>query len=306
MTSPRLPHRGLWPALLTPLKADLGIDHDRLARHVHRLLASGCGGVTLFGTTGEGPSFGLQERQQALEALIGLGVPARQILVHTSCAAIPDTATLTRHATQAGVHGCLVLPPFFLKGVPDAGLVDAYQWLIDQAAHPDLRLVLYHIPQVTGVGLSREVIGELLRRHPQVILGLKDSAGQREASVAYAKAFMPPMQVWVGNELDVPEIARLGGAGAVSGVANMLPRVVARLFESRDPAQIETDLRRVRNFLDLIGGYAMTAAFKGVMAVLDGDDGWLPVRPPLRTLSREEFARLRGQLADFGLDRSVD
>jgi 4-hydroxy-tetrahydrodipicolinate synthase len=306
MNSSQIEHRGLWPALLTPLKADGDVDDQRLARHVRQLLANGCAGVTLFGTTGEGPSFGLQERMSTLERLIESGVPAGKILVHTSGAAIPDAVVLTRHATSLGVHGCLVLPPFFLKGVPDAGLVDAYEMLIRQVGDARLRLVLYHIPQVTGVGLSIPVIAELLRRHPGTVIGLKDSAGQREASVAYAKAFMPPMQVWVGNELDVPEIAGLGGHGAVSGVANMLPRTVARLIDSRDPAQIQADLQRVRSFLELIGGYGMTAAFKGVMAVLDEDDGWLPVRPPLRALSAEEFARLRAQLAVFAIDRSAE
>lgn len=306
MTLPRLEHRGLWPALLTPLRADLSIDIDRLASHVRRLLSSGCTGVTLFGTTGEGPSFGVDERMRTLEGLIQRGVSARQILVHTSCASIPDAVELTRHATRAGVHGCLVLPPFFLKGVPDEGIVDAYSWLIEEVDDPDLRVVLYHIPQVTAVGLSIPVITELLRRHPNTLIGLKDSAGQRDASVAYAKAFMPPMQVWVGNELDVPEIARLGGHGAVSGIANVLPRVVARLFQSSDPVQNQADLHRMRAFLDLLGGYGMTAAFKGVMAVLDGDDGWMPVRPPLRPLSSSEFARLRGQVAALAIDRASE
>ncbi len=200
--------------------------------------------------------------------------------MQTSCAALPETVALTRHAVGLGVHGCLVLPPFFLKGVPDAGVLDVYTRLIDQVADARLRLVLYHIPQVSGVGLAHGVIAELLRRYPGTVIGLKDSGCQREASVAYAQAFMPPLQVWVGNEPDLPELARLGGQGAVSGVANMLPRLVHRLFSVSDPAQVQADLARVQAFLALIGGYGMTAAFKGVMAVLDDEPGWLPVRAP--------------------------
>lgn len=305
MSTP-LPHRGLWPALLTPLQADLSVHTERLATHAQRLIDAGCTGVTLFGTTGEGPSFGLAERQQALEALLAAGVPAERVLVHTTCAALSETVALTRHATALGVHGCLVLPPFFLKGVPDAGVLDVYTGLVEQVADARLRLVLYHIPQVSGVGLSHAVIGELLRRYPGTVIGLKDSGCQRVASVAYAQAFMPPLQVWVGNEPDLPEIARLGGAGAVSGVANMLPRLVQRLFSATDPAQIDADLVRVKAFLALIGGYGMTAAFKGVMAVIDGTPEWLPVRAPLVALSADEFARLRQQLQVFGLDPSRD
>ena len=68
-------------------------------------------GVTPFGTTGEGPSFSLAERKEAVEQLIRNGIPAAQIMVSTSCAALPETLELTLHALRAGVHGCLMLPP---------------------------------------------------------------------------------------------------------------------------------------------------------------------------------------------------
>jgi 4-hydroxy-tetrahydrodipicolinate synthase len=68
--------QGIWPAMLTPLDAQLNIDHAKLATHALSLIDKGCGGVTLFGTTGEGPSFSLQERKYALEQLIAQGVPA--------------------------------------------------------------------------------------------------------------------------------------------------------------------------------------------------------------------------------------
>lgn len=299
LLSAALPHTGVWPAMLTPLRADGSIDTARLAAHARRLLTAGCSGVTLFGTTGEGPSFSVAERMDALQALIDQGLPARHILVHTSCAALPDTVALTRHATTRGVHGCLVLPPFFFKGVSDDGVVHAYRAVFDACLDLPLRVVLYHIPQVAGVGLSPAVIAELLSAYPNRIIGLKDSGCQREASVAYAQAFMPPMQVWVGNELDVPALAALGTQGAVSGVANMLPALVGRLVTGRDPVVVAADLDRVSRFLSLVGGYTMIPAFKGIMALIDNDPGWLPVRAPLRALSSDEFARLRAQWAAF-------
>jgi 4-hydroxy-tetrahydrodipicolinate synthase len=294
-----VPHQGVWPAMLTPLQADGNLDHARLVFHAKRLLAAGCSGVTLFGTTGEGPSFSVAERMAALEALLQGGVLPTQLLVHTSCAALPDTVALTRHAAQHAVHGCLVLPPFFFKGVSDDGILDCYHAVIGACVSLPLRVVLYHIPQVTGVGLSHRVIAELLQRYPDVIVGLKDSGCQRIESVAYATAFMPPMQVWVGNEADVPEMATLGTRGAVSGVANILPGLVDRLVTGRDPVTVQTDLDRVKAFLTLIGGYTMVPAFKGLMAIIDKDPAWLTVRAPLRALSPAEFERLRQQWSSF-------
>jgi len=297
-------YSGIWPALLTPLDAKLGVDIARFASHALRLLDAGCTGVTPFGTTGEGPSFSVSERMEALAGLVARGVPAGRILASTSCAALPDALALTRHAVELGAYGCLLLPPFFLKGVSDQGVIDAYRWIIDGVGDTRLRVVLYHIPQVAGVGLSHHVIGTLKTLYPETIVGLKDSGCQRGDSLAYAEAFMPPMQVWVGNEPDLQTLAARGSLGAVSGIANVMPRLVQRLVKgSGEPA---VDQQRVLALLQILGGYGLTAAFKGVMALLDDAPGWMRVRPPLVALDATEYERLAAQLRAFGIDRERD
>jgi 4-hydroxy-tetrahydrodipicolinate synthase len=303
ITRPRaVPHSGIWPALLTPLDPKLNIDIPAFAAHSKSLLAAGCTGVTPFGTTGEGPSFTVAERRAALDGLVAHGVPAGRILASTSCAALPDAVALTKHAVELGAHRCLLLPPFFLKGVPDQGVVDAYRHVIDSVADSRLRIVLYHIPQVSGVPLSHVVIETLMKLYPQTIVGIKDSGCQREPSLAYAKAFMPPLQVWVGNEPDLQTLAAQGAKGAVSGVANVLPRLVQRLVAQFDGPTAAADQQRVLAFLKILGGYGLTAAFKGIMAMLHNNPGWRRVRAPLLTLDDAEVERLAAQVRAFGLD----
>ena len=301
-----VPCQGLWPALLTPLDDQLNIDIPAFVRHSLSLLDAGCAGVTPFGTMGEGPSFSVAERMAAVDGLIAGGVPPGRILVSTSCAAIPDAVALTCHAVQAGAFGVLLLPPFFLKGVPDQGVVDAYSQIIDQVADPRLRVVLYHIPQISGVALSHGVVNALVKRYPQTIIGIKDSGCQRAASLEFAAAFMPPLQVWVGNEPDLQVMAARGSVGAVSGVGNVLPRLLQRLVAQFDGPQAARDLARVKAFIDILGGYGMTAAFKGIMALVNNDPGWRRVRAPLVALTDPEFARLTVQWTAFAVDRSQD
>ena len=233
--------QGIWPALMTPLTEALAIDDVRFAAHARALLDAGCAGVTPFGTTGEGPSFSVAERRDAVNALVAGGVPASRILVSVSCAAVPDTLALTRHAQDIGAWGVLLMPPFFFKGVSDEGIVESYRQLLDATADRPLRVVLYHIPQVSAVGLSHGVIAELLRRWPQRIVAIKDSACERAASLELARAFMSPNQpqmgVHVGNELDLPALAARGSRGAVSGLANFMPRTVHRLATEPDAAK---------------------------------------------------------------------
>jgi 4-hydroxy-tetrahydrodipicolinate synthase len=300
------PFHGIWPAMLTPLTGALDIDVDAFARHAKELLAAGCVGITPFGTTGEGPSFSVAERRAAIDGLVARGIPAERIIVSTSCAALPDTVELTRHAVSIGAHGCLILPPFFLKGVSDRGVIDAYRWVIDRvidgAADPRLRVYLYNIPQVSGVPLSREVILDLKLRYPQIIVGLKDSGCQREVSIGFADAFMNQVRVYVGNEADLQTLGARGSTGAISGLANIAPRLVWRLVSQYASPGAPSDQQRMLSLLAILNSHGLTAAYKGAMAVRHGNRGWLRVRPPLVALTDAELARLETQLREFGLD----
>ncbi len=302
----RSPFAGIWPALLTPLDAARSIDVDLFAAHANALLAAGCGGLTPFGTTGEGPSFSVAERRAAIDGLVARGVPANRLLVSTSCAALPDALDLTRHAADIGAFGALLMPPFFLKGVTDEGIVDALRFVIGPISATGLRIVLYHIPQVSGVGLSHAVIRTLRDAYPETIVGLKDSGCVREDSIAYARAFMPPMQVWVGNEPDLPTLGAMGASGAVSGLANVVPRLVLRLVRDYGEPGAADDLSKVEALLDALKGYGLTAAIKGVLATLTGDRRWLAVRAPLVALDEDGYREIGRRVAALGIDRSKD
>lgn len=293
---------GIWPALLTPLDARLNIDHAKMAAHALALIDQGCGGVTAFGTTGEGPSFSMQERREAIDQLVARGVPAERIIVSTSCAALPETLALTRHAIDKGVHGCLMLPPFFFKGVSDEGVIACYSQVMDALPASGWRMYLYHIPQVVGVGLSHEVVRTLLARYPQVIVGIKDSAGDRTHSVGLAQAFMPGITVYVGNEPDLPTLGALGSTGAISGLANFLPRTVRRMVKEHDGPNIAQDIQTIARVLDTVRPYSLMPALKGIMASVSNDPDWLRVRAPLVALTPQALNGLHNAWQALNID----
>ena len=298
--------RGIWPAMLTPLDEALNIDHAKLVAHAQSLLKAGCGGVTIFGTTGEGPSFSLSERKEALEQLIARGFPADRIMVSTSCAALIETTELTQHAVDLGVHGCLVLPPFFFKGVSDEGIVNGYAQVIDSVNRNNWRLYLYHIPQVIGVSLTHEVIRQLVSRYPKIIVGIKDSACDRAHSEGLAKAFMPPLTVYVGYEPDLTTMGPLGSTGAISGLANFMPRVVHRMVLSSTAPQTAQDAKRIDGMLQLLKSHSLMPALKGVMAALNHDASWLRVRPPLVAMSSAAYTEFTKEVDAFNIDTSQE
>lgn len=282
---------GVWCATLTPLDGRGAVDHDRFAAHVRDLFDAGVDGIAPFGTTGEGQSFGVVERKQALEALIATGIAPSRILAATGCAAPPETADLTRHAIACGCAGVLLLPPFFWKDVTADGVYASYATLIDEVADARLRLYLYHIPQITAVPIASTVIAQLIAAYPGIVVGLKDSAGDLDHSKAM-RAHFPELAVLVGHEPHLQQMLKAGGAGTISGIANMFPQLMRRLFDGAGTPDGDVALATVQHFVDIAFDYPLMSAFKALQAHLVGDDGWMSVRAPLVPLSPEERAAM--------------
>ena len=127
---------------------------------------------------------GSAERKAALEGLIKSGVDPAVLIPGTGLCNLPDTTELCRHALQLGCAGVMTLPPFYYKGMSDQGLYDYYIRLIETTNDKRLKIYLYHIPQVSGVGLSISLVARLHNEFPEVFVGIKDSSGDWENTKA--------------------------------------------------------------------------------------------------------------------------
>ncbi len=299
-TSPPLIH-GLWCATLTPLARDGRIDDARFAAHAHTLFAQGVDGIAPFGTTGEGQSFSVGERRAGLDALLAAGVPATRIVAATGCAALSDTIALTRHAVTSGCAASLVLPPFFWKEPSGDGLFAWYAQVIEEVADPRLRILLYHLPQVSAVPLSLGLVARLATSFPDTVAGVKDSEGNWDHTSALL-ARVPQLAIMVGHEPHLPRLLRAGGAGTICGVANIYPGLVRALMTSAVTAEDET---RIAKFLEIAFAQPLLPGFKSILADRAGDPGWLAVRAPLTPLDDGARHRLRVALEDAGLTNRV-
>ena len=177
--------RGVVAAAATPLNADFSIDTDRLIEHCRALLAEGCDGINLLGTTGEATSFSVEQRIAAMQAVARSGLPMSQFMVGTGAASLIDAVRLTREARDLDFSGALVLPPFYYKPIDNIGLLAYFDALINRVG-ADLRLYLYNFPQLSGVPYALEFVQALKEKYPRQLLGLKDSSGDTSYSIAMA------------------------------------------------------------------------------------------------------------------------
>jgi 4-hydroxy-tetrahydrodipicolinate synthase len=285
--------RGLWPAMLTPISPDGNIDLARMVAHGQRLIAAGCDGLTLFGTTGEGTAFTAAQRIAATDALLASGVQGKQLIINLTALAQGDTVALAQHAERVGAAGGMLMPPFYYNGQHDAGLVAYVSEVIAQTSG-ELKIILYHFPSLSGVGFSHAAIAHLIAQHPQQIAGLKDSSATVETSKAFAQAF-PSLAILVGCEPDVAPTMLVGGAGSICGLANVAPELMRRIMDA--PANVSAaDDQRMRNLLALLSikpGMPFVSAYKTILAEQSGDDAWLRVKSPLTRLLPDENEAVR-------------
>jgi 4-hydroxy-tetrahydrodipicolinate synthase len=283
---------GVNAAILTAMKPDFSPDLDRMAAHARWLLANGCNGLGMLGTTGEANSFGLTERKQILEGLVARGIPATKLMPGTGCANLSDTVELTLHAKAQGCRGVLVLPPFYYKAPSDDGLF-AYFSEVANRVGGGIALFLYHFPQQSAVPFSLDLIGRLLRAFPGVFKGVKDSSGDYANMKAMVDAFGPQgFEVYSGSDEFLQRILADGGAGCITAASNANSHWGGIVYARRtgpeaDAAQaVLVATRKAATSVPLIPG------LREIIARSTGDAGWRTIRPPHLPLDADQAAKV--------------
>ena len=271
--------KGVAAAALTPMKADFSVDHERLVAHCRWLLDEGCNGIALMGTTGEANSLDAAERMALLEAVVEAGIAKHRLMVGTGCCSFPETVALTRHALELGVHNVLMLPPFYYKKVSDDGLFASFAHVIEQVGDDNLRLYLYHFPNMSSIPLSFGLIERLLERYPGVVAGIKDSSRDWQHSAAMIERF-PGFRVYPGTEQFLLNALRAGGPGCISATTNVTGSLAARVYASRNAAGVDALQGHLTEMRLALQEYPAVPALKALIASYYGDEAWTHVRPP--------------------------
>ncbi|AUN33316.1 dihydrodipicolinate synthase family protein [Niveispirillum cyanobacteriorum] len=289
------PFARIVPAVATPFFADGKIDLGRMAAHCRWLLAEGADGLLLFGSTGESASLTNAERMMVVDSLIAQGIEPGRLLVGTGCCALADTVLLSSHATDSGCAGVLVVPPFFFKGVPDAGVRRYFRDLIEGVNDPRLAIYLYHFPQTSGVPITPTLAQDLVRAHGSTIRGYKDSSGDWTNTQAVLEA-LPGLEIFAGTEARMVDLITRGGAGCISATANLHARSIRALLDAIGTPAEGDRLDKVAEFRNAFTGVPLVPAVKAVLAHLHNDPEWSRLRAPLMSLDGDAEAGLLRKL----------
>lgn len=279
-------------AIATPVTADCSPDVPRLLAHAKALLRDGCNGIALFGTTGEGPEFSVEQRLTALEQVTAQGIAPGQIVVGAGALAIADIVRLARAAADAGTDSILLMPPFmFRNGISAEGTTSFYASVIEQTNRPKLRILLYHFPDISGVSILPEVVSRLIARYPAHILGVKDSGGDLNFTLDLIRRF-PQLSMLTGTEVHVPDVIAAGGHGTICGLGNVMPQLMRRMIDMDDPEDQKAAVAQLARGDEIICRKPFIPSVKSVIAYQRGDVEWRRVVPPMSAVAEEDAASI--------------
>lgn len=284
--------RGIFAASITPLLENGAFDSQGLVAYLSFLAKQGCHGALLLGTTGEGPSFCREEREQILRTAVEVRQehPDFLLLAGTGTPSLEETILLTKTAFSLGYDGVVVLPPYYFRSAKEAGMLAWFEQVIQRAVPEDGKLFLYHIPPMSGVSVSLSFLEKLQDRFPDNFYGLKDSSGDEAFCLQLGKRFGKTLAVFNGKDNLLPLALQHSAAGCITAGANLFPNLLRRTWEAyqesdeRSLNRLSEVLQQARPVIDQFP--PASALIKGLLPRLSGFPRW-QTRLPLLPLAED-------------------
>ena len=285
--------RGILSAMSTPFDRDGELDLAALRELTDGTLAAGVHGLIPCGSTGEFPVLSTDERKRVVETVAEQNngrAPLAPGVGHTSTKVVVE---LTRHAERAGADAVMVVQPYY----EPMSLDEVYGFYADVAAASSLPIIVYNIPQCTGMNLKPEFVAKMAREIP-TIKYIKDSSGDLAQVEELMFKHSDVITSFNGQDTVTFSGLSLGAKGSVWGAANCMPRQCAQLFDLCDAGRLNEarelweKMYPVQQFLVTEGYIASVKAGANMIGFRVGDP-----RPPFRPLSPQKQQELR-QLLD--------
>ncbi|MFB1117048.1 dihydrodipicolinate synthase family protein [Dickeya dadantii] len=280
---------GVFPYLVSPVKANGDVDKAVLTEVVEHLIASGVQGLTPLGSTGEFAYLTEKQRFDVVSTVVEAARGRVPVIAGVAATTIQDAQTQTRAYLGLGVDGILAILEAYFP-LTDAG-VESYFRAIAEAAHPT-PVVLYTNPNFQRSDLSLPVIERL--SHVENIRYIKDASTNTGRLLSIIERTGGRMQVFAASAHIPACVMLIGGVGWMAGPACIVPRQSLALYEAakRGDWQLAMELQRpLWRVNEIFAKYSVAACIKAALE-MQGFAVGNPIAPqqPLNHHAREEIA----------------
>ena len=289
---------GIFPALVTPFTDDgKAVDEERLRALVGHCLEQGVHGVVPCGTTGEFTNLTIEERKSVIKIVVDEVKGRVPVIAGTGASGTDEAVEMTKYAKDAGATAALIVTPFYLKPA-DRGIYEHFYTITNEV---DLPVILYNIPQCTGLELPWQMVEDLAQL-PNIV-AIKDSSGQLKYILAVLEKVRDKINVLCGHDEVLVAGLAAGCSGAILASANIIPDIWIQLYnhikkgEVQQARELQYKVQKIARIIVGSGAVGVKEALN-MMKIKVG-----PVRKPLSVggeLTYEAREELRLDLEKIG------
>jgi 4-hydroxy-tetrahydrodipicolinate synthase len=288
--------KGIIAALITPTDAN-GKLKERASRNIIKyVIDGGVHGLFAVGTAGEFYAIDKKTKMRITEIAVEEAAGKLPIYIGATSNTTRESVDLAEGAESIGADAVTVLTPSFVK-CRDDELYDHFKAIANSISLP---VIVYSLPGTTGVGISPKLLSELCRIDN--IVGIKDSSGDLSMTEQYIRQASDNFSVLSGRDTLILATLMYGGAGGVAATANVVPKLVASIYNHYMDGNIEKareaqfKLAPLRHAFGL--GSTSAAMLKAAVNLKGMDVG--ETVAPVKLLGEREQEQLREILKELG------
>ena len=253
--------KGVMPALITPFTKNFEVNEAALRQLIDFVIEKGVTGVVPCGTTGEFVNLTVEERKRIIDITVDQVNGRVPVIAGTGDAETEKVIKLTRYAEDAGADAALIVSPYYLKPM-DKEVFEHYERI---ARAVDLPILLYNIPQVTGMEIPWWVVEGLAEIDN--IVGIKDSSGNMSYMMALFEKVYKKISIICGHDEIAMAALAVGADGLILASANLIPDIWLQIYDATRKGDLEKALhlqRKVQTLTRIITGGGALAVKAGL------------------------------------------
>lgn len=280
---------GVMPPITTPFQGGK-FASDRLKYNFQKWNKTGLSGYLVLGSNGE--SVYLNEKEKIRVAEVSrASIPGSKIMmVGTGMESTQETIRFTNQVAKIGADYALVVTPSYFKGSMKPQIL--YDHFVAVAESSKIGILVYNVPQFTGINLEPEWVAKL-SEHPNIV-GMKDSSGNIGQLSEIIHLSEKGFAVFVGSAPVFFPALCMGAVGGILAVANVIPQEYVRIQSLFDKGKMN-EAKALQNQLTPLAKAVTTRYGIGGLKVamdLAGYFGGNP-RSPLRKPGKEVEEELK-------------
>ena len=228
--------KGSMVAIVTPFKNGK-VDEKALGDLIEFQIKSGTDVIVPCGTTGESATLSHEEHHRVVEFTVKAVNKRVPVVAGAGSNSTSETIDLANYAKKAGADAVLLITPYYNKPTQE-GLYQHFKKVTDSV---DIPVILYNVPGRTSVNMLPATVARL--RTIKNIVGIKEATGDLKQISELIRLCGRDFDVISGDDFTTLPMLAIGGVGAISVTANIVPGYAAAMFDNFFAGKMEEALK---------------------------------------------------------------